>query len=182
MSRVIPGVLIAAMLTPVCAVAQGWHVYLPGGQIRFEGMLLAEACNVDIGDRNQYVKMGQVSSNRFTGVGSDADPIPFEIHLTDCNTNVSQRVSITFNGVSDGKNPDILSIGEGTGIATNVGVAIFDVNNRLIPINSAPQPQSWSRLYEGPVTLHYIAKYRATGFEVSGGTANAQAWFSLTYE
>lgn len=29
---------------------------------------------------------------------------------------------------------------------------------------------------------YFIAKYRATGRRVTGGIANAQAWFSLTYQ
>ncbi|EML8518806.1 type 1 fimbrial protein, partial [Shigella boydii] len=38
------------------------------------------------------------------------------------------------------------------------------------------------RLYSGSTSLHFIAKYRATGRWVTGGIANAQAWFSLTYQ
>ncbi|MCP6745094.1 fimbrial protein, partial [Klebsiella pneumoniae] len=40
----------------------------------------------------------------------------------------------------------------------------------------------WQRLYTGPTTLHFVAKYRATGKQVTGGMANAQVWFSLTYQ
>lgn len=39
---------------------------------------------------------------------------------------VSERVGVAFHGVADGKNPDVLSVGEGPGIATNVGIALFD--------------------------------------------------------
>ncbi|HHS9693534.1 TPA: fimbrial protein, partial [Klebsiella michiganensis] len=37
-------------------------------------------------------------------------------------------------------------------------------------------------IYTGPTTLHFVAKYRATGKQVTGGVANAQASFSLTYQ
>ncbi|WP_349496011.1 fimbrial protein, partial [Escherichia coli] len=43
-------------------------------------------------------------------------------------------------------------------------------------------PANWKRLYSGSTSLHFIAKYRATGRRVTGGIANAQAWFSLTYQ
>jgi fimbrial protein len=88
--------------------------------------VIADACEVQAGDRTLTVSMGQVSSNRFHRVGEDTDPVPFHIQLLNCNTNVSRYVAIQFRGVGDGKQPDVLSIGEGPGIATNVGVALFD--------------------------------------------------------
>ncbi|HGM7585001.1 TPA: fimbrial protein, partial [Serratia marcescens] len=81
---------------------------------------------------------------------------------------------------ADGKNPDVLSVGEGEGIASGVGIALFDEQGQLIPINS--EPQSWKSLTKGTRILQFVAKYRATGNSVIGGAANAQAWFSLTYQ
>ncbi|MFY2979920.1 fimbrial protein, partial [Klebsiella pneumoniae] len=80
----------------------------------------------------------------------------------------------------DGKNPDVLSVGEGPGIATGIGIAFFNKEDQLIPLNGPPS--LWQRLYTGPTTLHFVAKYRATGKQVTGGMANAQVWFSLTYQ
>ncbi|MBC1033635.1 hypothetical protein FSG06_024605, partial [Escherichia coli] len=60
------------------------------------------------------------------------------------------------------------------------GVALFDDEGNLVPINRPPA--NWIRLYSGSTSLHFIAKYRATGRRVTGGIANAQAWFSLTYQ
>ncbi|MDI6539108.1 fimbrial protein [Pantoea ananatis] len=168
-------------LGAACAHARGWHVTLPGGQMRFQGQLYADACEVALGDRSLTVTMGTVSSNRFMRDGDDADPIPFDIHLMNCNTNVSHRVAIQFRGVADGKNPDVLSVGEGPGIATNVGVALFDDQGNFIPLNGM-LPQAWQKIQAGPMIFHLLAKYRATGREVTGGAANAQAWFYLTYE
>ncbi|HAV9433287.1 TPA: fimbrial protein [Escherichia coli] len=65
-------------------------------------------------------------------------------------------------------------------VATNIGVALFDDEGNLVPINRPPA--NWKRLYSGSTSLHFIAKYRATGRRVTGGIANAQAWFSLTYQ
>ncbi|EOZ1942978.1 fimbrial protein, partial [Shigella dysenteriae] len=110
----------------------------------------------------------------------DSAPVPFVIHLRECSTVVSERVGVAFHGVADGKNPDVLSVGEGPGIATNIGVALFDDEGNLVPINRPPV--NWKRLYSGSTSLHFIAKYRATGRWVTGGIANAQAWFSLTYQ
>lgn len=80
---------------------------------------------MEVGDQQMTVNMGQVSSNRFHSTGEDASPVPFDIHLQDCSTKVSQQVGVSFRGVADGKNPDVLSVGEGPGIATGIGIAFF---------------------------------------------------------
>lgn len=65
------------------------------------------------------VNMGQISSNRFHAVGEDSAPVPFVIHLRECSTVVSERVWVWRFTVSRMvKNPDVLSVGEGPGIAT----------------------------------------------------------------
>ena len=168
--------LLFFLLSPLALAGNHWNVTLPGGNMRFQGVIIAESCRVEAGDQQLTVNMGQISSNRFHSPGEDTDPVPFDIHLQDCSTAVSQRVGVAFHGVADGKNPDVLSVGEGPGI----GVALFDKEDRLIPLNSPAG--AWSRLYTGPTTLHFVAKYRATGHQVTGGAANAQAWFSLTYQ
>lgn len=168
-------------LLPTLALAGNrWNVTLLGGNMRFQGEIIAESCRVEAGDRQMVVNMGQIASNRFHATGEDAAPVPFDIHLQDCTTAVSQHVGVAFRGVADGKNPDVLSIGEGPGIATGIGIALFDKDNSLIPLNHPPR--RWMQIYTGPTTLHFVAKYRATGKQVTGGAANAQASFSLTYQ
>ncbi len=108
------------------------------GKHAFQGVIIAESCRVEAGDQQMTVNMGQISSNRFHSAGEDANPVPFDIHLQDCSTAVSQHVGVSFRGVADGKNPDVLSVGEGPGIATGVGIALFDNEDQLIPLNSPP--------------------------------------------
>lgn len=171
--------LLIFLLPSLALAGNRWNVTLPGGNMRFQGIIIAESCRVEAGDRQMTVEMGQIRSNQLHYPGEDTNPIPFDIHLQDCSTAVSRHVGVAFHGVADGKNPNVLSVGEGPDIATGVGIALFDDQNRLLPLNGPPL--SWSRLYAGPVTLHFVAKYRATGRQVTGGKANAQAWFSLTY-
>ncbi|HHR0843934.1 TPA: fimbrial protein [Klebsiella aerogenes] len=172
--------LLMFLLSPLALAGNHWNVTVAGGNMRFQGVIIAESCRVEAGDQQMTVNMGQISSNRFHSAGEDANPVPFDIHLQDCSTAVSQHVGVSFRGVADGKNPDVLSVGEGPGIATGVGIALFDKEDQLIPLNSPPD--AWRRLYTGPTTLHFVAKYRATGNQVTGGAANAQVWFSLTYQ
>lgn len=172
--------LLILLMAPLAIADNRSEVTVAGGSMRFQGLIIAGTCRVEAGDQQMTVRMGQISSNRFHFPGEDADPVPFDIHLHDCSTAVSQRVGVSFLGVADGKNPDVLSIGEGPGIAAGIGIALFDEEEQLIPLNSPPK--TWRRLYTDPTTLHFVAKYRATGNQVSGGIANAQGWFSLTYQ
>ncbi|OUC37175.1 hypothetical protein BJP35_2440 [Enterobacter sp. J49] len=93
--------------------------------------------------------------------------MPLDIHLPDCSTAVSKHVVVSFRGVADDKNPDVLSVGEGPGLATGVGIALFDREEQLVPLNRPPG--AWQTLYNGPTTLHFVAKYRATSNQVTGG-------------
>ncbi len=108
-----------------------WNTTLPGGNMQFQGVIIAETCRIEAGDKQMTVNMGQISSNRFHAAGEDSAPVPFVIHLRECSTVVSERVGVAFHGVADGKNPDVLSVGEGPGIATNIGVALFDDEGNL---------------------------------------------------
>lgn len=172
--------LIGLLISPVAISGNHWQVTLPAGNMRFQGEIISESCRVESGDKDMVVLMGQISSNRFHAVGEDVNPIPFSIHLIDCSTAVSENVGISFYGVADTKNPDLLSVGTEADSATGVGIALFDENEKLIPINS-PQ-QHIKPLRKGPMTLNFIAKYRAISEHITGGKTTAQAWFALTYE
>ena len=173
--------LLAVLLIPSLAMAETIRMSsMAGGGVRFNGVIIAESCRVETGDRHMIVDMGQVSSNRFHYAGEDISPVPFDIHLQDCTTAVSERVALTLHGIADETNPDVLSVAGSPDSAKGVSIALFDKEDRLIPLNSAPV--HWTRLYKGPVTLNLVAKYRATSNRVIGGTANAHAWFALTYQ
>lgn len=142
-------------------------------------IVIAESCHVEASGRQMTVNMGNISSNRFHSAREDTNPVAFDIHLHECSIAVSQRVGVASNGVTDGKNPDVLSVSEVPGSATGIGVALFDKAGSLPPFNGPTA--SWTQLHTGPTTLNFVAKYSSTGNQVTVGAANAQAWFSLTY-
>lgn len=117
--------------------------------MRFQGEIIAEACRVEVGSHRINVIMGQVRSNHFHAVGEEGRSVPFHIGLLDCSNAVSQRVSIAFYGMDDGKNPQVLSVGEGG--------AIFDEKNELIPFNSSVR-SSTAQPNDGPLFIALFAK------------------------
>lgn len=147
--------------------------------MRFQGLIMASSCHVEAGDRQMTVNLGQISSNRFHAVGEDSNPIPFAIHLQDCSTAVSQHVGVTFLAWLMEKTPTCCRW-------VKVGDRQWDRYCAIRqPGPAAPlnrPTDRWISLYRGRTTLNFVAKYRATGRQVTGGAANAQAWFSLTYQ
>lgn len=172
--------LLLAFLPHIALSGDRWNVTLAGGDMRFQGLIVAEACSINTGDQQMTVNLGKVSSNRFNSTQEYIEPVSFYLHLQECNTNISQLVRVGFSGVADRENPDVLSVGEGPGMAKGVGVALFDEKENLMPINNSGNYAYHH--YTGNRTIHIIAKYKKTNYMVTAGAVNAQAWFSLTYQ
>lgn len=169
--------VLSSSLLPFAGAS--YHVIIDGGALRLRGALVAPACTVATESRNLTVDMGQIRSNQFHGAGSDALPVPFFIRLTDCTTVASQNVGITFWGQSNAVNPHILRITPHINAAQGVGIALFTAKGESVyPNTTLPAVHT---LHDGDNRLQFIAKYRATQPEVTGGIAEATAWFSLTY-
>ncbi|HAT3916058.1 TPA: type 1 fimbrial protein, partial [Klebsiella oxytoca] len=50
MQRMKSGLLIF-LLPPLALAGNQWNVTLPGGNMRFQGIIIAESCRVEAGDR-----------------------------------------------------------------------------------------------------------------------------------
>ena len=174
------GLFFLLVLTAQVKASPLNSVTLSGGLMKFQGDVIADTCVLDTSNKQMTIFMGQVSSNRFKQAGSDADPVIVSLHFQHCSMNVQRNMAVVFRGVADSSNPDILAIQKGNNAATGVGIALFDEHGNLLPINSGEVPLTPEQ--PGPLTLNFVAKYRSTATQVTGGLANAQAWFSLTYQ
>lgn len=172
--------IFALISFPFYSFAGNHHVVtIPGGSVHFSGGVVNAACAVDTNSEAQTVEMGQIRTNEFTGTGSWSDPQPFSIVLKDCDTTISQRVGISFDGTTDAKEPDILAVSGGAGVASGIGIGIFDnQGNQIIP---NAQAQAITTIEDSTTTLNFIAKYRSTSNNVLPGKADAETWFTLTY-
>lgn len=162
-------------------VQAGSHrvVTVMGGEVEFQGAVVNAACVVDAGSENLTVEMGQVRSNEFHGLGSWIDSHAFTITLKDCDSRVSQQVSVAFRGLTDGKDPGVLAVIDGAQSAQGIGLGIFDSQGHQIIPNA--QPINFTAIQANTTVLNFVAKYRATSRTVVAGEANAQTWFTLTY-
>ncbi|MDL4454785.1 fimbrial protein [Klebsiella michiganensis] len=179
-SRQILAGMIALLLVGKATGGNRHHVVIDGGMVHLRGGLTASACTVSADSVNQTVDMGPFRSNQFNGVGSLAPPVAFSLRLNDCSKAVSDTVGVAFQGVTDGKDPQVLRAGEGQNAATGIGLALFDNQGELLVPNTAAR--SWTPLAQGDMTLRFLARYRATSHQVTAGNADAWTWFSLTYQ
>ena len=51
------------LLPPLALAGNHWNVTLPGGSMRFQGLIMASSCRVEAGVRQMTVNLGQISSN-----------------------------------------------------------------------------------------------------------------------
>ncbi len=150
------------------------------GQMQFQGEVIADTCIIDDGNQYLTVDMGQASNSKFKQAGDDSDPVVFSLSFRHCSPTVSRNMVVAFRGIADKQNPDLLAVENGDNVARGIGIALFDDQGNLIPINTGKlvvKPQ-----YHGPLTVNFTARYRSTTDNVSGGLANAQAWFLFTYQ
>ncbi|MEF6792016.1 S/F1C fimbrial minor subunit SfaD, partial [Escherichia coli] len=140
------------LLSPAALAGNHWHVMLPGGNMRFQGKIIAEACSLALSDRQMTVDMGQLSSNRFHAAGEYGDSVGFDIHLQGCSTVVSQRVGISFYGVSDIHEPELLSVDEENDASDGIAIALFNESGELVKLNQPPE--NWVHLTRGDMKLH----------------------------
>ncbi len=134
--------------------------------------------------------MGSVPATSFSGVGSyGGTPQSFDIKLN-CSggdAGTSTRVYITLTDASDfGNTSDMLSL---TPASTAKGVKL-EVSNGSGPVKYGPDssaPNNTNQWFvtqtpNGTVTIPLSARYIQTETPVLGGTANATATFTMSYQ
>lgn len=167
--------LIAALAaTGLCPTA-----FAADGTINFTGSIRDTACTVNTGSATQTVNLGTVAASAFGAAGSQASARQFAITLTNCPSAVTSA-SIRFDGPLASGNSSLLGLTSGTGVATGVGVGIYEKDSTtLIPIGQASSAVTLSST--GSNTLNFIAKYVSTAATVGPGAANAAATFTVAY-
>lgn len=150
------------------------------GEMHFYGELVNAPCAVDLISEHQLVVMGQIRDDALATPGEWANPTAFQIRLEDCDTTVRSTASVVFKGTPDANDPQVFSVGYGNEAAQHVGLGIFDAKGTQQVPNG--MPVNWFDLNDGQTILHYTAKYRSTGTNVTPGDASASVDFSVLYQ
>ncbi|MCS3509265.1 fimbrial protein [Achromobacter sp. JUb104] len=150
------------------------------GTISFQGDITQSACSIGGGQQgaDMIVKMGSISTNMFSGVGSKGPETNFTIALIGCDPTVSTAAAIAFRpGAGSVISNRLLGLENGSGAK---GVAVGLVTEDGTAINVGGAGVSYG-LVKGTNNFKFKAFYEAIEKEVAGGKANAQALFEVQY-
>ena len=164
--------LIVASLFPECTLAHD-------GTINITGIITKKTCSISPDSQNLTVSMDSVPGTYFTEAGMGADYHPFTINVENC-AGTEGSISVSFEGIPDENNPNLLTLIGGEAYATGIGVGIYNQDKTMIPMGNKSQ-DTLIMPGQNEAALHFYARYIATGDTVTTGTANATSTFILNY-
>ncbi len=122
------------------------------------------------------VSLGRNSLNKFTGIGSTTNNVPFSIGLS-CSSGA--RINVALEVMADSSQPGTIQLTPGSATAMGIGVQLLDAQSNPLPLNISFL--AGTAASEGLYNLNWNARYIQTSSKVISGTANATATFTLTY-
>lgn len=153
--------------------------------MRFHGELIDEPCVIKPGDEIIVITLDKVTDSAFYHGVERTKSQQFEIHLSECDLSMDNKVSITFKGDENkamaGKGFLALSpISRASGIA----IGLEDSDGVLLPIN---QPSKNMALLSTNNTLRFSAFIQAEPTAIANqsikrGPFSAIATFHLNYD
>jgi major type 1 subunit fimbrin (pilin) len=146
-------------------------------RLEITGELTPSTCVVQVIDGTVSVRMGKVdlaSVNTLARAGQQN----FSLHLDCRGLGAAQTVAVRFSGAPHGLTGNLALTPSST--ATNVGVALYDVDGRHQKIDASPTTAVLIAA-NGQGRLDYSAWYAAPFRNATAGTANAQASVVVLY-
>lgn len=181
----ITSVVFRGSLRPVLILMATAGLTLPCyaslGQINLEikATIVAATCSVSADSKNKTIEMGTWGVKQFTATPAAGPAVPFIINLENCGAAAS-GVVVTFRGTPSPQNSTLLAL-NGESTATHLALALLDHNRQRISLGQ-PGPVYSLTPGERSAALEFYAQYYATGGQVTAGTANADATFSVEYQ
>ncbi|MEN0615602.1 fimbrial protein [Klebsiella indica] len=104
---------------------------LIGGDLKFQGEVVAHGCSIDPLSKNVVVDFGEISARTLYAEGKSL-PKAFVITLKDCSTAVFNSVTVTFSGTENTNMSDRLVV---TGAASGIGIGFEESDGTAISLN-----------------------------------------------
>ncbi|MFD1804377.1 fimbrial protein [Mixta tenebrionis] len=147
------------------------------GTVNFNGEIIDNTCRLSLdGGPSLVVPMGSVNKSSFTGVGSTASTTEFVLTLSECPAGVAR---VKFDGAGYEGNNDVLALSPSANAATGVAIQLYDQNMDRLPLFRASSAYEMQADVDNP--LRFYASYIAMNQNVTPGTANAVATFTMNY-
>lgn len=176
------GILGAILLFSPCIVLAENIVLDPSENIlEFQGKIVESSCAVDLANHDFTVTLDKIGTNQFSVAGAEAAPVDFTIDLGMCTSPTRNNISVLFQGDEDPQNTQILAVRQQRDSAKGLGLAIYDMQNNLIPINRPYRLFTTnSRVFEN--TEKFVVRYKSTSLNVLPGRVNAEAKLLFIYQ
>ena len=177
------------------------------GTLSFKGNITSAGCKINGNTTfTMAPDLGTIAASTFTGVGSRAQRnVPITLKLTDCPTAVTGvvngstvKVYFTTSGGGlatpanpsgggsgvDPDNPNLLALTKGTGVASGVGVGIWNAaDGTQLNLNSSAAGGIVFTYDQGQgTTINLAADYQQTKTSVVAGTADAVGYLAFDYK
>ncbi|EPT0360583.1 fimbrial protein [Enterobacter cloacae] len=138
----------------------------------FKGRITIATCNIVVGDDNQTVYLGEISTAELNAKGQST-PVPFTIRLYGCNTS-DKVVKTLFDMTGKGATGPVIPVDGVSG----VGLSLLDgAGNRL----NFGQTSAGQKIQGGDNVLLYSAYMVKTGAVQAGNFARL-LHYTLSYE
>lgn len=116
---------------------------VPGGQaadnLRFKGNLVSQACTIRPGDEAITLELWDVAAKHLY-INTRTVGKAFRLHLDDCDTTISNGVTIMFGGTENRALPGLFAMDGGSG-ASGIGLGIETPSSKLLPVNTVSDEQ-----------------------------------------
>jgi major type 1 subunit fimbrin (pilin) len=148
------------------------------GTITVNGSIIATGCQVDAASIAAPVVLGDLSPENFPAIGSISEKQNINVVLTACPT-TQAGVKLTAIGTPDATNDQLLALNSDS-TATGLGIALYNSDGSLIPMNS-PSASAAIDAETGGATVALQAAAMSTAAQVTGGAFTATTNFTLSY-
>lgn len=164
--------LIYLLLLAVSLVNMARAEVVASSKTVFKGRITIATCNIVVGDDNQTVYLGEVSTAELDSKGQST-PVPFTIRLYGCNT-TDKVVKTIFDRTGRGASGTVIPVDGVSG----VGLSLLDgAGNRL----NFGQNSGGQKIQGGDNVLLYSAYLVKTGAVQPGNFARL-LHYTLSYE
>lgn len=147
--------------------------------LHFSGTLVSEPCNLDPQTSDILVDFGSIV-DKYLYANARTKSIPFVVKLTDCDTSLGNKATLTFKGTENTALPGLLAV---TGAATGIAIGMEASDGSALPFN-APTPEYTLAKGTNSFTLGVYVQAEPLAIAqqtITQGDFTATATFELAY-
>lgn len=108
--------------------------------LRFKGNLVEQACTIRPGDEAITLELWDLTSKHLY-INTRSVGKRFTLHLDDCNTTISDSVTIMFGGAENRALPGLFALDSGSG-ASGIGLGLETLGDKPVPVNKVGDEQA----------------------------------------